>query len=83
MENFNFSAPADVFVAGRRLGRHSPVSYRRFSTGAEAVRYAIELLGPDKLAGTVVEADGGRFAANEIRQLYERADYPLPRRLSD
>lgn len=80
MEHFNFDLPADVFVAGRRLGRQSPVSYRRFATGAEAVRYAIELLSPDKLPGAVVEADGGRFTSQAIRQLYEHPDYPLERR---
>ena len=80
MEHFNFKQPADLFVGGGRLNRRSPMVYRRFSSAAEAIRYAIELQSADKLATTVVEAEDARFGAAEIRSLYDSADYPLPRR---
>ena len=80
MENFNYSEPAEVFVGGTRFGKRSSMAYRRFPTGAEAVRFAIELQSADKLAATVVEADDFRFVAGEIRGLYDSVDYPLPRR---
>ena len=80
MENFDFNAPADVFVGGGRINRRKAMSYRRFQTGAEAIRFAIELQAADKLVATVVEIDETRFAAEEIRTLYDSAEYPLPRR---
>lgn len=80
MENFNYREPPDVFVGGGRLSRRYPMAYRRFQTGAEAVRFVMELQSSDKLVGTVVECDDARFGAAEIRLLYESVDYPLPRR---
>jgi hypothetical protein len=80
MEHFNFNEPADVFVGEGRLGKRSRMAYRRFPSGAEAIRYAIELQSADKLAATVMEVEEVRFGAAEIRSLYESADYPLPRR---
>jgi len=79
MEKFDFSAPADIFTSkGRGVGRR-PMTYRRFSTGAEAVRYAIETLPAETLYGTVMEVDEARFAAEDIRRLYESPGYPLQR----
>ena len=80
MEHFNFNRPADVFVGGGRLGKRSRMAYRRFSSGAEAIRFASELQSADRLTATVVEVDEVRFGAAEIRNLYASADYPLPRR---
>ena len=80
MEHFGFNEPADVFVRGRRLNNRSRMVYRRFPCGAEAIRFAIEMQSPDKLAATVVEVEEARFGPAEIRSLYESADYPLPRR---
>ncbi len=80
METFDYSEPAEVFVGSSRFGKRSSMAYRRFSSGAEAVRFAIEQQSADKLVATVVEADDLRFVAEEIRALYDSAAYPLPRR---
>ncbi len=80
MQNFNFAEPAEIFVGGGRLTSRFPMFYRRFATGAEAIRYAIEIQSADKLVATVVEADDVRFAAAEIRSLYDCEAYPLSRR---
>lgn len=80
MEQFDFEAPADVFAGGGRGGRGRPMQYRRFHTGAEALRHAIEDLPADLQFGAVVEMDGVRFGATEIRGLYDSTAYPLPRR---
>lgn len=78
--HFDFAGPAELFIGGGRFGKRPRIIYRRFATGAEAVQFAIERQSAEKLATTVVEVDGARFTAAEIRNLYHRAEYPFPRR---
>jgi hypothetical protein len=56
------------------------MTYRRFDSGAGAIRFAIEQLPSDMLFGTVLEVNEERFDATQIRSLYESQAYPLPRR---
>ncbi len=56
------------------------MTYRRFDSGAEAIRFAIEELPSDVLFGTVLEVNEQRFDAAQIRKLYESKAYPLQRR---
>lgn len=86
MENFDFDAPAELYVLSGRMGRSGQngarggrMSYFRFGTAAEAIRYAMEVLEPQSRAGGVVETEEARLGAAEIRQLYESASYKLPR----
>lgn len=79
MAPFDYSAPAEIFgnkgsVRGRR-----PVGYRRFTSGAEALRFAMEEVPGPLLVGIVMEADEERFDHVAIRSLYEHPDYPLDR----
>ena len=55
------------------------MTYRRFSTGAEAIKFAIEELSPVLLAGTILQVGEQRFDQSGIRGLYESSDYPLQR----
>ena len=80
MEKFDFDAPADVFSHAGRNRKGSPMTYRRFPTGAEAIRHAIEVLDQDVLGGTCVETDDARLCGTEIRSVYDGPDFPLPRR---
>jgi len=80
MGDFDYEAPAEVFACRSRGASARPVAYRRFDSGAEALRYAIEELAPELLFGTVLEANEQRFGAAEIRKLYESDGYPLERR---
>ena len=82
MEIFNLEAPADVFVGASRKNALYPMVYRRFQTGAEAIRHVIEVVEPASLPGAVVETDEVRLDAAEITAIYERADFPLARRLN-
>jgi len=80
MENFDFTAPAEVYASrGRGMSRW-PMTYRRFDTGADAVRYAVETLPPEMLNGTVIEAGDERYEGRSIRGLYDSASYPLTRK---
>ncbi len=54
--------------------------YQRFETGAEALRFAIEVLPRANLLGAILEADERRYWHAEIRKLYDAPGYPFPRR---
>jgi hypothetical protein len=62
------------------MSKRQPVSYKRFDTAAEAIRYAIEELAPELLVGAYLEVEEERFDSVGIRNLYASAAYPLPRR---
>lgn len=79
MEPFDFDVPAELYATLGRRSQRAPVTYRRFSSSAEALRYAIETLTPEQLYGTVMEVSDARFDGAAIRALYESTAYPLPR----
>jgi hypothetical protein len=78
---FDFTAPAELFPSRSKKGR-GKVTYKRFDTGAEAVRFAVEGMPEPALLGTYLESDEMRFGKQEIQALYDSAAYPLPRRAS-
>src|SRR5215471_9060553 len=75
----DYAAAAELFLAkplGRLRGR---LGYRRFTSAAEAIRFAIEELPPSRFLGVYMQVGDLRYDANSIRLLYERDDYPLKR----
>ena len=74
---FDYSAPGEMFMTYNR--RH-PLTYRRFTTAAEAIRFAIEEFPQSLLVGVVMEVNEERFDHRKIRELYEGENYPLERR---
>jgi hypothetical protein len=81
-EQFDYDVDAELFPArGRKSGRQ-PIGYRRFSRAADAIRFAIEEMPPELLIGAYLEVDEVRFDSGEIRRLYDRAEYPLERRVA-
>ena len=79
MTKFDYSAPAELFAFARGGFNRKPVQYHRFPTGAEAIRYAIEVLPAAQLTGAILEVDEDRYDGKEIRDLYDDQRYPLPR----
>jgi hypothetical protein len=75
MPPFDYSAPAELFLAKRTKSRRE--NYRRFATAAEAIRYAVEILRTPKAFGAWLEVGDERFNSSEIQRLYEAAEYPL------
>ena len=77
---FDYVASAELFMAKRKHGARQPLSYRRFATAAEAIRFAVEDFPtmPMHVAWMLVGHE--RFDSKEIQRLYESDDYPLGRR---
>jgi hypothetical protein len=76
--HFNYDAGAELFMVGRRRS----VRYLRFDSAADAIRFAIEDLQPQSLLLTHLEVEEARFNSREIRRLYDRAEFPLARRVA-
>lgn len=79
IEAFDYAAPAEMFMTNARFGRRPPISYRRFDTAAQALRFAVEELPPPLLIGAVMEVAEQRFDHQGIRDLYGQDSYPLAR----
>lgn len=80
MGTFDYRTEAELFPSPLRASRRQSVRYKRFACAAEAIRFAIEDLAPDSLAGAYLEVGEERFDSRGIRRLYEASDYPLKRR---
>jgi hypothetical protein len=78
-EPFNYGTEAELFSAGNRNGRRQALGYRRFAKAADAIRFAIEELPPQLLAGSYLEVAEIRYEQNGIRRLYDSAGYPFVR----
>jgi hypothetical protein len=76
---FNYSAPAELFMAKRKGGPRVRIKYRRFATAAEAIRFIVEVVPAIKPLSAWMQVGDDRFDGDEIRRLYERSDYPLRR----
>jgi len=77
---FDFGVEAELFPTRGRKSKRAAFGYRRFARASEAVRFAIEQLPSDALAGAYLEVQERRFDRNGIRQLYDSEAYPSPRR---
>jgi hypothetical protein len=79
MVEFDYEAAAELFPTRRRsLGRQ--FGYKRFAQASQAIRFAIEDMPPECLAGAFLEVDEQRYGSDDIRRLYQSAEYPLTRR---
>jgi hypothetical protein len=79
MAGFDYGAGAELFPSRQRSRMMGAVTYMRFIAAAEAIRYAVEVLPAKSFLGTFLEVNEERFDSNGIRQLYDSAEYPLPR----
>jgi hypothetical protein len=82
MAEFDYRAAAELFPTRRRPSGRQPFGYKRFAQASQAIRFAMEDLPPECLTGAFLEVDEQRYGSDDIRRLYESADYPLARRHS-
>ena len=80
MSEFDYKAAAELFPTRRRIPRRQPLGYKRFAQAAQAIRFAMEDVAPELLVGACLEVDEQRYGSDDIRRLYESAEYPLARR---
>jgi hypothetical protein len=80
MVGFDYKAPTEPFATRKRLPRRQPIGYKRFAQAADAIRFAMEEVPRECLAGAFLEVDGERYGGEDIRRLYESTEYPLARR---
>jgi hypothetical protein len=77
---FDYKAPTELFASRKRLPRRQLLGYKRFAQAADAIRFAMEEVPRECLACAFLEVDGERYGGEDIRRLYESAEYPLARR---
>jgi hypothetical protein len=87
MVAFNYSTEAELSpIAGEvgllttRRRMRQPIGYGRFARAADAIRFAIEELPLELLLAAELKVAEERFNGDDIRRLYESAEYPLARR---
>ena len=78
---FDYAASAELYMLKRKRGARQQVSYRRFATAAEAIRFAIEDFPAVRTLGAWMQVGDERFNSDDIRRLYESNDYPQRRRM--
>jgi hypothetical protein len=76
---FDYSTPAELFMAKRQGGARQPLGYRRFTSAAEAIRFAVEDFPAMRTLGAWIQVGDDRFDSDEIQRLYDSSDYPLQR----
>jgi hypothetical protein len=81
MMTFDYAASAELFMPKRKGGARQPLSYRRFATAAEAIRFAVEEIPSIRTLGAWMQVGEERFNSDDIERLYESTSYPRRRRI--
>jgi hypothetical protein len=74
MMTFDYAASAELFMPKRKGGARPTLSYRRFATAAEAIRFVVEGSPAARTLGVWLQVE--RFNGDDIRRLYESTSYP-------
>ena len=82
MMTFDYTASAELFIPKKgKAGARQPVSYRRFATAAEAIRFAVEDFPAIHTLRAWMRVGDERFNGVDIQRLYESNNYPRRRRM--
>lgn len=80
MVEFDYNALAELFPNRGRMRSRQSFGYKRFAKAAQAIRFAMEDMPRACLVGAFLEVNERRYGSDDIRRLYESAEYPLTRR---
>ena len=69
----DFNEPAELFSGRTKV---AGTGYRRVASLHAAVSFSMENMPSEQLNGAAIETRDTRYAAQEIRTLYERPDFP-------
>jgi len=78
---FDYAASAELYMPKRKPGARQALSYRRFTTATEAIRFAVEELPAVRTLGAWMQVGEERFNSEDIQRLYESTSYPRRRRM--
>ena len=67
---FDYAASAELFMPKRKPGARQAVSYRRFTTAAEAIRFAVEEFPSIRSLGAWMRVGDDHFSGDDIQRLY-------------
>ena len=78
----DYSAAAEVYYMPmrRRGGARQRLSYRRFISAAEAIRFVVEDFPAAHTLSPWMQVGDNRFDGDAIRRFYDSSDYPLGHR---
>jgi hypothetical protein len=80
MVTFDYTASAELFIRTKgKRGVRRPLSYRRFATAAEAIRFAVEDFPAIRTLSAWMRVGDERFNGDDIQRLYESNSYPRRR----
>jgi hypothetical protein len=80
MEANDYHLEASLYYAKSANSKRKALVFRRFTKAAEAIRFAVEELGPKLLDGCTLEVNEAHYFGREIRPLYDDNVFPLRRR---
>jgi len=73
MVTFDYTASAELFIRTKgKRGVRRPLSYRRFATAAEAIRFAVEDFSAIRTLSAWMRVGDERFNGDDIQRLYPR-----------
>jgi hypothetical protein len=82
MMTFDYTASAELFIRAKgKRGVRQPLSYRRFPTAAEAIRFAVEDFPAIQRLRAWMRVGDERFNNDDIQRLYDSNSYPRRRRM--
>lgn len=79
MTDFDYEVPGEFYSRKHQGMKPTGLTYQRFKTAAEAIRFAMEALPPAALNSSMLEAGGDRYRGKDLKALYADPNYPLPR----
>jgi hypothetical protein len=78
----DYAASAELYMPKGKPGARRVVSYRRFATAADAIRFAVEDFPAIRTLGAWMRVGDERFDGDGIQRLYESDAYPRRRRVA-